>query len=292
MEKNNSLRETIDRYSNVARFAKCLGISRPSLYKYIECYDNDDRSVIPEEVLTVFNTLMAGTDDFKLIYCNDLFSAYLKNNEVASEPVPKEIAAKIDSHEMTLEDVDDWIEHTQNMKDELETQIETRGLNREIYKGDLAELEKRLRDLEYTRELVELRKQERHFINVKEGKMEWIASTGPTIIDTSMYNKTELEYAPELKKAFKCCKAKTEDGYMFYFAGASEEDTIVVNVVTSAVWNEGISSRIASFSPDKGQFFVKIPRIFDDAHEYAFNYEVERLRGEKLLNHIEGFFQR
>lgn len=292
MENENTLRKTIDKYSNVARFAKCLGISRPSMYKYIDCYDNGDKSCIPDDVLKKFNTLMEGNDDFKLLYCNDLFSDYLNNNESTSEPVPKEIAAKIDSLELTIEDVDEWIEHTENLKNELEAHIQKYGLNKENYRNDIADYEKRLKDLEYTRELVELRKQERHFINVKEGKMEWKASTGLTIIDQSLYNKTELEYKPELEEAFKYCKAKIEDGYMFYFAGAFEDDTIVVNVVTNAGWNEGIKTRIASFSPDKGQFFVKIPKIFDDAHEYAFNYEVERLRGDKLLNHVEGFFQR
>ena len=150
MENENTLRKAIDKYSNVARFAKCLGISRPSMYKYIEYYDNGDLTGIPEEVLKKFNTLMGGNDDFKLLYCNDLFSEYLKNNEITSEPVPKEIAAKIDNLELTVSDVDEWIEHTENMKNELEAHIQKYGLNKENYKGDIADLEKRLRDLEYT----------------------------------------------------------------------------------------------------------------------------------------------
>ena len=292
MENKQTLRETIDRFSNVARFAKCLGISRPSLYKYIEKYDSGDQSTIPNDILTTFNTIISGNDDFKMVYFNDLYSRYLDKNGQAAESVPKDIARKIDSLELTVEDVDEWIEHSQKEKDELEAAIETRGLDRRIHESDLAWFDKRLEDLEYTRELVELRTKERHFIAVKEGKMDWIASTGPRPIDVCRYNEEELKYNPELEKAFKCCKAKTEEGYMFYFAGSSEDDHIVVNVVTSRGWNEGICERIASFSPDKRQYFVKIPRIFDDAHEYAFNYEVERYRDGMLLNHLEGFFQR
>ncbi len=292
MEQKQTLRETIDRYSNVARFAKCLDISRPSMYKYIENYDKGDVTNIPDHVKTVFNTLMTGNDDFKMIYCNELYATYLKTVDSPAETVPKDIAAKIDNLELTTDDVDEWITHTQGMKDELESEIEGRNLDREIYKERLLSLDKRLKDLEYTRELVGLRMEERHFIAVKEGKMEWIVSTGPTPFDLYPYEKEEIESDPELKKGFKCCKAKNEDGYMFYFAGASEDDIINVNVVTNALWNEGISTRIATFTPDKGQFFVKIPRIFDDAHEYAFNYEVERMRAGAVLNRIEGFFQR
>lgn len=292
MESKQTIRAIIDKHSNVARFSKCLGISRPSLYKYIECYDEGDQSGIPENILAVFNTLMSGNEDFRLVYFTDLYAKYLSENESTFEPVPKDIAAKIDSLELTLEDVDEWIEHTENMKNELEHEIISRDLNRELYKPDLLRMENRLKDLEYTRELVEHRMNERHFINVKEGKMEWIASTGPRYFEAHSYSEKAAEYEPELKDAFKCCKAKTEDGYMFYFAGASEEDCIEVQVVTNAGWNEGIKACIATFRPDKGQFYVKVPRIFDDAHEYAFNYVVERKRDGKLLNHMGGFFQR
>ena len=79
---------------------------------------------------------------------------------------------------------------------------------------------------------------------------------------------------------------------MFYFAGASEDDCIQVHVKVGRGWNEGIDARIATFSPDKGQFYVKLPRIFDDAHEYAFYYEVERYRDGKLLNKLTGMFGR
>lgn len=292
MESKQTIRSIIDKHSNVARFSKCLGISRPSLYKYIESYDEGDHSGIPENILTVFNTLMSGNEDFRLIYFTDLYAKYLKENESTSEPVPKEIAAKIDSLDLTLDDVDEWIEHTQTMRDELEHEIESRNLNREIYKNDLLFMEKRLKDLEYTRELVELRMNERHFIAVKEGKMEWIASTGPSHCFAEIYTEEIAKEDPDLQKAFKCCKAKTEEGYMFYFAGASEDDCIQVHVKVGRGWNEGIDARIATFSPDKGQFYVKMPRIFDDAHEYAFYYDVERWRDGELLNKITGMFER
>lgn len=292
METKQTIREIIDKHSNVARFSKCLGISRPSLYKYIESYDNGDHSGIPQNILAVFNTLLSGNEDFRLIYFTDLYAKYLNENESSSEPVPKEIAAKIDSLELTLDDVDEWIEHTENMKNELEHEIESRNLNREIYKSDLLRMENRIKDLEYTRELVEHRMNERHFINVKEGKMEWVASTGPSHCFAEIYTEEIAKEDPDLQKALKCCKAKTEEGYMFYFAGASEDDCIQVHVKVSRGWNEGIDARIATFSPDKGQFYVKLPRIFDDAHEYAFYYEVERYRDGKLLNKLTGLFGR
>ena len=102
MENKQTLRETIDRFSNVARFAKCLGISRPSLYKYIEKYDSGDQSTIPNDILTTFNTIISGNDDFKMVYFNDLYSRYLDKNGQAAESVPKDIARKIDCRCSTL----------------------------------------------------------------------------------------------------------------------------------------------------------------------------------------------
>ena len=327
MENKQTLRQAIDEYSNVARFAKCLDISRPSMYKYIELFDNGDTSSIPENVLIVFKTLMGGNRDFRMIYCNELYSRYLKENERTEEPVPRDIAEKIDSQNITLTWVDDQIRFCElmirNAEEELE-EYRDDPRNREFYEERIREWEKELRDLEFTREMIEKRNGERHFQSpdMKKWKgtieLDWEASTGegrydlwPTCDDIfKMWCSGEIDYGegvknsdviyidertlekhPELKDAFKYTKIKNKDGYVFLFAGASQDDEIVVNIFTDGFYTSGVYTRIASFSPEKGQFYVKIPKIFDDEYEKCFMYSVERRNNGKLLNCIRDWFR-
>ena len=330
MENRQTLRQVIDECSNVARFAKCLGVSRPSMYKYIDLYDKGDTSSIPENVLAVFKTLMSGNRNFRMNYCNDLYAKYLNDNEQTEEPVPDDIAKKIDDMNITLDWVDSWITITEQEIERNEEEIRDQGWNRDyiernrdFYEGHIRMVKKRLEDLEYTRELIEKRNNEKHFLSPDMKKMEsievldWTVSTGksrydlwPTLDDmTEMWRSgfidltnteinsdvksivdNELEQHPELKDAFKYSEIKTEEGYVFFFAGASEDDEIVVNIYTDGFNCQGVYTRIASFSPDKKQFFVKIPKIFDDKHESCFGYEVERRNNGVLLNRIRGSF--
>lgn len=100
-----SLRDVVDRYSNVSRFSKCLDVTRPTMYKYIDAYDSGRKDEVPEDVLKVFETVMCGNDDFRALYFNRLYSEYL-NSKDRDSPVPQAIADQIDRLDITVADVD------------------------------------------------------------------------------------------------------------------------------------------------------------------------------------------
>ena len=288
MENKQTLKQTIDENSNVARFAKCLGISRPSMYKYIESYDNGDMSSIPENVLPVFRTLMSGNREFKLMYCNELYAKYLSENEQSADAVPKEIAEKIDSQGITLEMVDIWIKDQEMLKRYLMEDMDD-PQTRKFHEKQLVIVEQHLRDLEYTREMVEKRQNEKHFVTPakSEEEMEWYAFIGKSLGYMVHYDLVELKKHPEILDAFKIGMKKNKDGsYLFCFAGASEGDEITVNVLAHDNCDESGQDfyfRIASYSPEKNQSFVVIPEIFGNGS--GFRFELERRNNGVLLNH-------
>lgn len=288
MENKQTLRQTIDECSNVARFAKCLGISRPSMYKYIESYDSGDMSSIPENVLPVFKTLMSGNREFKLMYCNELYAKYLSENEQTGEPVPREIAEKIDSQGITLDMVDRWIKDQEMLKRYLMEDVDD-PQTRKFHERQLVEVEQYLKDLEYTREMVEKRQNEKHFVIPPESEeeMEWYAFIGNSLGYMVPYNLVELKKHPEIVNAFKIGMKKTRDGsYLFCFAGTSEGDEITMNVLAHDNCDESGQDfyfRIASYSPEKNQSFVVIPEIF--GNDIGFRFELERRNNGVLLNH-------
>lgn len=123
MEANKpTLREIIDEYSSIVRFSKSLGISRPSTYKYIDLYDKGNSEGIPEDVLKVFNTIMAAPKSGWRNYFNELYDNYLNREEAREmqDPVPKDIAETIDRLGMTVYQIDERIENALDVRARME----------------------------------------------------------------------------------------------------------------------------------------------------------------------------
>ena len=54
--QSKPIREIIGENISFSRFAKCMGISRPTLYKYMDAYNSKNIDLIPDSILKVFDT--------------------------------------------------------------------------------------------------------------------------------------------------------------------------------------------------------------------------------------------
>lgn len=148
----------------------------------------------------------------------------------------------------------------------------------------------KLKDLEYTRDLVEKRIDERRFIPVKSAVMTWTVFDGAEPLSTDIYTNDLLDERPELKESFKFCLMRTSTGYTFLLDGMAEGDDVIVRIGTVPEWNAGVSAAVATLRPEAGQAHIIVPRLFDEAHEHAFGYTVEHHRGGALLDRATGLF--
>ncbi len=106
MDQNESIKDIINKHSNLAQFSKCLGISRPTIYRYIEWFDAGDNDKIPEEINRIFKTLLGGNSEFRYHYFTELYGSYLEKQEAfKGVQVPKSIADQIDKLELTVDEM-------------------------------------------------------------------------------------------------------------------------------------------------------------------------------------------
>ncbi|MBR4202291.1 MAG: hypothetical protein IKQ93_01800, partial [Candidatus Methanomethylophilaceae archaeon] len=269
MEANKpTLREIVDEYSSIVRFSKSLGISRPSAYKYIDLFDRGIKEGIPGGVLKVFNTIMMTPKSGWRNYFNELYDNYLNQGEAMEmqDPVPKDIAETIDRLGMTEGQIDARIENALDVRKSLT----------ELYGSDddrVQRVERDLRNLQYTKDMIIRRENEIKFWPITEGDMDWI-----TIEDdcgfTDLYNEWNIEHNPELKDQFKYSILKNTGGYTFVFDcpdGDSSDISVKIQVRLPERW-----STIGVFRNHDSQNFIVIPKIFDYAYAHHFWYSIER----------------
>ncbi len=109
MQSNNtSLTERIKRITTVSDASEKLSISRPSMYKYISCYESGDYDVIPKHVRDFFDFLMSNEAD--------LASTKVYLNLIADETDSKDEI----SYENGVKDLDTLRDELNNIKKELE----------------------------------------------------------------------------------------------------------------------------------------------------------------------------
>ena len=274
-----TLKDVVDEYSSMVRLAKSLGISRPSAYKYVQAYDDGHKELIPEEVLKFFDTVMISTPSGRREIFNSRYNEYL-NQEEAREmenPVPREIAETIDRLGMTVEQIDARIENALRVQESLHKL----GYGPENH--HVQSVERDLRNLQYTRDMIERRSREIRFWPITEGDMEWFADIGGGL--SYPYNEDELECKPDLAGCFKYCLLKNVDGYTLLFDSPGRSDPTVTVMISAKAANGWVE--VASFSNQPGQHYVSVPKIFDSAYAYNFWYNVMMTSEKgKIINNM------
>ena len=80
--ENRSIREVIGENLSLSKFAKCIGVSRPTLYKYMDAYDAKLLDTIPDSVLNIFDDASSETDRIILkSFFDGLYTNYLRTEE-------------------------------------------------------------------------------------------------------------------------------------------------------------------------------------------------------------------
>ncbi|WP_400257048.1 helix-turn-helix domain-containing protein [Methanomethylophilus alvi] len=285
MDQKRSIKEIVDEYSNVSRVSKCLGISRPSIYRYMERYDNGEVDKIPKDVLNFFNTVCVHVPESSLrSYFTEKYNDYLDevDKKKAGEPVPKDIAETIDRLGMTVDDIDERINNALEVK----ARMDELGYSPE--RSCVKKVERDLQNLQYTRDLIEKWEEEKKFWPITEGDMHWYASTGVFYSDYERYTQDSLEYKPGMKNNFKCCKLNNKDGYSFVFDGCCDDDEVELVIEANVI--PGQFATVGKFKTEPNQRFIMVPKFFDPAYAYAFQYRAIRIHNGERMNEIRGMF--
>lgn len=265
-----SIRKTVSDHFNVASLAKCLNVSRPTAYKYMEMYDNGREDLLPQEILNIFNTVCtripaSGID----VYFNKMMAEYFRRvNE--SEDIPDSAADAIDGEDITPDRIESMIERARNQLDWLNKS----GGN----PADVASVEKDLSDLEYTLDLVKKRNGQRRFMLI--GNMGvWTASDGKK---TYPYIERNMAEIPGIEDMFRWCVVQSNNGYTVFF---DNEGSDGVRVVLLAVPDDNRTFRpMGTFLPDPGMNYIRIPDLFLSDFWDFFRYRIERIRDGSVID--------
>ena len=152
-QQTRPIREIIGENIALSSFAKCMGVSRPTLYKYMAAYDSKDLGLIPDSVLKVFDAASSDIPKDRLrSYFNELYESHVRTEErrLRESPVPPDIAEIVDGERLDSRDIDRMIEKAE------------RHLGRLVRRDppdedEIERVRKDIRDLGYTREMVERR---------------------------------------------------------------------------------------------------------------------------------------
>ena len=281
--QSKPIREIIGENISFSRFAKCMGISRPTLYKYMDAYDSKNIDLIPDSILKVFDTASTQIPTNRLhAYFNELYVDYVRTEErrLRENPVPPEIAEIVDSEGLDVKDIDRMIEKAE------------RHLKRLLKRGPLDEDEvesvrKDIRDLEYSREMVERRQSENRFILIFDA--DWTACVGPGESDTVDYDEDAEIDVPDIDSKFRFYLTRAQSGYTLFFYNDEEGDTVEVQLLTGPR-KDMTRDIVGTFRPEQGMKFIRIPDLFDEGFEEFFQYRVVRSNGGKVLNAAIGKF--
>ncbi len=282
-EQNNPIRELISANISLSKFAKCMGISRPTLYKYMDAYDCGSIDLIPDGILKVFDTASAKMPRDKLqSYFNELYVDYIRTEErrLRDNPVPTDIAEIVDGEQLDVSDIDRMIEKAERHLEIL--------LRKELPDEDeIEKVRKDIRDLEYTREMVEKRQSENRFLLIFNA--DWIACTGPGESDTVLCDEKTAVEIPDICSKFRFYLTRAKSGYTLFFCNDDEGDNVAVQLLTGPGDDKTVDV-VGTFLPEPGMKFVRIPDLFDEDFEELFRYRVIRSHGSDIVNTATGQF--
>lgn len=277
------MRDIIGGNISLSTFAKCMGISRPTLYKYMDAYDKKNIDLIPDKILNVFDTVSMRTPKDKLqVYFNELYANYIRTEErrTRENPVPQDIAEIVDFERVTVKDIDNMIERAE------------RHLNRLLKKDsinveDVESVRKDICDLEYTREMVERRQAENRFLLTFSAN--WTVCIGPNESDVIDYDEEAEEDIPDIDSKFRFYMTRSTSGFTLFFFNDNEGDSVELQLLTGPR-EDRMNDVVGTFHPDLGMKFIRIPDLFDDEFEELFQYRVIRTNNHQVLNSFRGSF--
>lgn len=283
LEQTISIREIIGEHISLTTFAKCMGISRPTLYKYMDAYDEKNIDLIPDNILRVFDTVSIRVPkDQMQAYFNELYANFIRTEERRSResPVPPDIAEIVDLEELSVKDIDNMIERAE------------RHLNRLLKKETMDEekverVRKDIRDLEYTREMVERRQTENRFLLIFNAN--WTVCTGPNESDVVDYDEEAEENIPDIDSRFRFRITRAVAGFTLFFFNDEEGDSVELQLLTGPKEDRMIDV-VGVFHPDPGMKYIRIPDLFNEEFDEFFQYRVIRSNNGKVLNSAIGSF--
>jgi len=281
--KSAPIREIIGEYISISRFAKCMDVSRPTLYKYMDAYDSGNVDLIPGNILEVFDTATAGIQKKKLQeYFNDLYARHIRTEErrQRDNPVPPNIADIVDSENLDVKDIDRMIEKAKR-------HLERIMKKTPIDEDEIENVKKDILDLEYTREMVEKRRAESRFMLIFDAA--WTSCLGPEESDTVDYDEAAETDIPGIESKFRFYLARANSGYTLFFINDEEGDDVEVQLLTGSC-DDKTKDVMGTFRPEPGMKFVRIPDLFTEDFEDLFRFRVVRSRNGTVLNTAIGKF--
>ena len=283
MITSTSIRDSVSEYISLSRFAKCMGISRPTLYKYMDAFDSDNTEIIPEHVLKAFHTASSGVPRKKLqAYFDDMYHSHVRAEERrnGANPVPPDIAEIVDSEDVDVKDVDRMIERAERHLDRL--------MKRNPKDEDeIVRVRKDILDLEYTRDMVERRRSENRFLLILSA--DWTACVGPDESDVVYYDEEAETDVPDIQSMFRFYLTKAQSGYTLFFYNDEKGDSVEVQLLTGS-GEDKTRDVVGTFHPEPGMKFVRIPDLFNEDFMDMFRFRVIRSREGVVLNAAVGEF--
>lgn len=186
-----SIRTAVSEHFSVASLAKCMRVSRPTIYKYMDAYDRGREDEVPENVRNIFSTVCERIPENGLdSYFNRMMAEHYREMEENGD-VPEDIAEAIDNEGVTSDKIDRMIERARS---HLEWLTVNNGDPEEI-----ASVEKDLSDLEYSRDMVERHMKQRRFILIAN-MGSWTSSDGKNTYPFTEKNEAEV---PGIRDMFR-----------------------------------------------------------------------------------------
>lgn len=277
-----SIRNIISEYISLSNFARCICISRPTLYKYMDAYDTNKIDLIPDNILKVFDTASTLSSKEKLrAFFNELYANHICTEErrLRDNPVPPDIAEIVDCEGLEVKDIDRMIEMAERRLEGL--------LKRDPLDEEKIELVKKdINNLKYTRDMVERRLTEDRFLLIFSD--DWTVCTGPEESDTIDWDD-DAEEISDMDARFRFFLSRAKSGYTLFFYNDDEGDDIEVQIL-SGPGDDKTKDVLGTFYPEPGMKFIRIPDLFDEDFEQLFQYRVIRSNAGKVLNTAVGKF--
>lgn len=277
-----SIRNIISEYISLSNFAKCICISCPTLYKYMDAYDTNKIDLIPDNILKVFDTASTLSSKEKLrAFFNELYANHICTEErrLRNNPVPPDIAEIVDCEGLEVKDIDRMIEMTER---QLERLLKRDPLDEE----KIGAVKKDINNLKYTRDMVERRLTEDRFLLIFSD--DWTVCTGPEESDTIDCDD-DAEDISDMGARFRFFLSRAKSGYTLFFYNDDEGDDIEVQIL-SGPGDDKTKDVLGTFYPEPGMKFIRIPDLFDEDFEQLFQYRVIRSNAGKVLNTAVGKF--
>ncbi len=277
-----SIRNIISEYISLSNFARCMCISRPTLYKYMGAYDSNEMDLIPDNILKVFDTASTLSSKGKLrAFFNELYANHICTEErrLRDNPVPPDIAEIVDCEGLEVKDIDRMIEMAER---QLEGLLKRDPLDEE----KIGAVKKDINNLKYTRDMVERRLTEDRFLLIFSD--DWTVCTGPEESDTIDCDD-DAEDISDMDTKFRFLLSRAKSGYTLFFYNDDEGDDIEVQIL-SGPGDDKTKDVLGTFYPEPGMKFIRIPDLFDEDFEQLFQYRVIRSNAGKVLNTAVGKF--